>query len=127
MAGAGKSYERGNLSLFFLPGKENDSSWSGLMDKQQTTDMNNPNLSYLFIPAKDKLALLYNNFLSSGDQYASSLFLDDQGHELPNKGGVVYWKMRLVLNFKEANQIDGNEFAVPYQNNQRKGFAIIRF
>ncbi|MBS1665813.1 MAG: hypothetical protein JST58_00400 [Bacteroidetes bacterium] len=127
LAGAGNSYARGNLSLFFLPGKQNDSSWSGLMDKQQTTDMNNPNLSYLFIPAKDKLALLYNSFFSSGDQYGSSLFLDDQGHELQNNGGVVYWKMRLVLNFKEAKQIDGSEFAVPYQNNQRSGFAIIRF
>ena len=96
------------------------------MNKEQTTDMNSPSLSYLFIPSKDKLALVYNSPYKDGDQFGASLFLDTRGNTL-NIGGVIFWKLSHLLNFQQSKQIDGNEVAVPYQVNQRKGFAIIRF
>lgn len=126
LGGAGNTYHRGDLNLFYFPAKKNDSSWSGLISKQQTTDMNSPYLSYLFVPAKDKLALLYNRYYKNEDQYGSSTFLDEQGNML-NDGGVVFWKFKILLNFQEAKQVEGNEVAVPYKDNQRNGFAIIRF
>ena len=96
------------------------------MNKEQTTDMNSPSLSYLFIPTKNKLALVYNSTYKNGDQYGTSSFLDTRGNTL-NDGGVIFWKFNYLLNFQQSKQIDGNEVALPYQVNQRKGFAIIRF
>jgi hypothetical protein len=126
LASPGNSYHRGDLSLFYFPAQKNDSCWSGLMNKEQTTDMNSPYLSYLLVPTKDRLALVYNSTYKNGDQYGTSLFLDARGNTL-NDGGVIFWKFNTLLNFQESKQIDGNEVAVPYQVNQRKGFAIIRF
>jgi len=123
---AGNTYHRGDLTLFYFPAKKNDSCWSGLMNKEQTTDMNSPSLSYLFIPTKNKLALVYNSTYKNGDQYGTSSFLDTRGNTL-NDGGVIFWKFNYLLNFQQSKQIDGNEVALPYQVNQRKGFAIIRF
>ena len=126
LAATGNSYQRGDLSLFYFPAQKNDSCWSGLISKQQTTEMNSPNLSYLLVPEKDKLALLYNSFYKNEDQYGSSTFLDKQGNLL-NDGGVIFWKFKTMLNFQKARQIDGNEVAIPYKDNARNGFAIIKF
>ncbi|MBS1948847.1 MAG: hypothetical protein JST47_13875 [Bacteroidetes bacterium] len=120
-------YQRGDLALFFFPAQKNDSCWSALISKQQITEMNSPNLSYVFFPEKEKLALLYNSFLNSGeDQYGSSTYIDKQGNIL-HDGGLAFWKFDLFLNFQQARQIDANEIAVPYKDNQRSGFAIIEF
>ncbi len=126
LVSAGNTYHRGDLSLFYFPAQKNDSCWSGFMNKEQTTDMNSPSLSYLFIPSKDKLALVYNSPYKDGDQIGASLFLDTRGNTL-NMGGVIFWKLSPLLNFQQSKQIEGNEVAIPYQVNQRKGFAIIRF
>jgi len=120
------SYHRGDLNLFYFPAKKNDSCWSGLISKEQTTDMNSPSLSYLFIPAKGRLALIYNSTYQNGDQYGASSFLDIRGNAL-NDGGMIFWKFNTLLNFQQSKQIDFNEVAVPFLVNQRKGFAIIRF
>ncbi len=120
------TYHRGDLSLFYLPGQRMDSCWSGLISKEQKTEMNAPALSYLIIPAKNKLALLYNSSYTNEEQYGSSLFLDNQGNEISD-GGVIFWKFNTLLNFQAARQITSNEVAVPYKDNQRSGFAIVRF
>lgn len=120
------AYHRGDLSLFYFPAQKKDSCWSGLISKEQTTDMNSPSLSYLFIPTKDRMALLYNSLYKNGEQYGTSTFLDNHGNSL-NDGGVIFWKFNTPLNFQQAIQIDGNEVAVPFKYNQRNGFAIIRF
>ena len=126
LTAASNTYQRGDLSLFYFPAQKNDSCWSGLINKEQNSEMNSPNLSYVLFPEKDKLALLYNSFFKNEDQYGSSTMLDKQGNML-NDGGVIFWKFNTVLNFQNARQIDANEVAVPYKDNQRNGFAIIRF
>jgi hypothetical protein len=126
LVSAGNTSHRGDLSLFYFPGQRKDSCWSGFISKEQTTDMNSPYLSYLFIPSKDKLALMYNSPYKNGDQYGASTFLDTQGNAL-NEGGLVFWRFSAQLNFQEAKQIASDEVAVPYKHNQRNGFAIIRF
>ena len=123
---ASNTYKRGDLSLFYFPAKKNDSCWSGLISKEQNSEANSPNLSYVLFPEKDKLALLYNSFFKNEDQYGSSTMLDKQGNML-NDAGVIFWKFNTILNFQNARQIDGNEVAVPYKDNERNGFAIIKF
>jgi hypothetical protein len=127
LVSAVNEYQRGDLSLFYFPARRNDPCWSGLISKQQTTEMNSPNLSYVLFPEKEKLALLYNSFLNSGEeQYGSSTFLDKQGNIISD-GGVIFWKFNITLNFQQAKQINEKEVAVPYSNGQRPGFAIIKF
>jgi len=127
LASLANQFQRGDLSIFYFPAQKNDSCWSALINKEQTTEMNSPNLSYSLFPEKDRLALLYNSFLNNKEeQYGSSVFLDKQGNIL-NDGGVVFWKFNTMLNFQQSRQIDVKELAVPYSDNQRRGFAIIRF
>jgi hypothetical protein len=126
LTSAANTYQRGDLSLFYFPAQKTDSCWSGFISKEQNTEMNSPNLSYVLFPARDKLALLYNSFFKNEEQYGSSIFLDKQGN-LINNGGVAFWKFNIDLNFQQAKQINGSEIAVPYKDNQRLGFAIIRF
>ena len=111
--------------MFFFPAESKDSCWSGLIYQPQTNEMNSPNLSYLLIPAKDKLVLLYNSFYDNGQPIASSTYIDHQGNIL-NQGGVIFWKYKTELHFQEARQIEGNEVVIPYNDNQRSGFAIVQ-
>ncbi|HVM87409.1 MAG TPA: hypothetical protein VMT76_04425 [Puia sp.] len=127
LASGNNEYHRGDLALFYFPAQSKDSCWRALISKQQITEMNSPNLSYVLFPEKEKLALLYNSFLNDGEeQYGSSTFLDKQGNII-NDGGIIFWKFNVMLNFQQARQISGDEVAVPYHNNQRLGFAIIGF
>src|SRR5579871_211909 len=127
LASSSNTFRRGDLSLFYFPAQKNDSCWSGIISKQQTTDMNSPNLSYALFSEKNSLALLYNSSIkNSEEQYGSSTFLDNQGNII-NDGGVAFWKFNTMLNFQQAKQIDANELAVPYLDKERRGFAIIKF
>jgi hypothetical protein len=120
-------FSRGDLSIFYFPSDRTDSSWSALIRKAQTTEMNSPNLSYSIFPELGKMVLLYNQFRDNrGNQFGSSSILDDQGN-LIEDAGVVYWKYNILLDFQRARQISEKELAVPYLDKQRKGFAIIRF
>jgi hypothetical protein len=127
LVSAANAFHRGDLSLFYFPAQKNESCWNGIISKEQTTDMNSPNLSYALFPEKDKLALLYNSFIkNSEEQYGSSTFLDTHGNMI-NDGGIAFWKFNTMLNFQQARQIDGNEVAVPYNDKERRGFSIIKF
>ncbi len=126
LAGIQKNFERGDLNLFYFPAHSKDSCWSGMINKTQTTELNAPDLSYLVMPVKDRLFFLYNSFLRNDDQYASSTILDPQGN-LQSTEGVIFWKFNNTLSFQQSIQITETEVAIPYEKNQRKGFAIIRF
>jgi hypothetical protein len=117
---------RGDLSLFYFPAHTKDSCWSGAINQAQATELNPPYLSYLVMPAKDKLFFIYNSFLRNEDQYGTSTILDPHGNLHPEEG-MVFWKFNHILSFQQSRQIETGEVAVPYQKNQRKGFAIIRF
>ncbi len=120
------NYSRGDLSVFYFPGRPADSSWSGFINKKQITELNAPALSYLFVPLQDKLAFMYNSVERDDYPFGTTLLLDAQGNQLSERE-LIAWKADQSLLFQQAIQIDKNEVAVPYQRYQQKGFAIIRF
>jgi hypothetical protein len=126
LTGSQNNFGRGDLRIFYFPAHNDDSCWSGMISKTQATELNLPYLSYLAIPEKNRLFFLYNSFLRNQDQYGSSTVLDGNGNLQPGEG-LMYWKFNNTLLFQQAIHITENEVAVPYQDNQRRGFAIIRF
>lgn len=123
--GARSKFDRGDLSLYFFPATTHDTCWSGIINKEQMTEISSSYLSYVFLPKEEKLFFLYNSFLKRPDnQYSSTTILDPKGNALDE--GVVYWTMKNTLVFQKARQISENELAIPYERNARKGFAIIR-
>jgi len=122
----GDNYSRGDLSLFYFPGRSADSCWSGFINKKQITELNAPTLSYLFVPLPDKLVLMYNSVERDDFPFGSTLALDAQGNQVSERE-LISWKSDQSLLFQQALQITKNEVAVPYERTQQKGFAIIRF
>ena len=123
-AGTRNNFDRGDLTFYYLPARSNDSCWSGIINKEQITELGSSYLSYVFLPRKDKLFFLYNSFYKHTEQYSSTTVLDQKGNELNE--GVEYWKIKSTLVFQKARQISENELAIPYEKNFRNGFAIIR-
>ena len=126
LAGPKGYYKRGDLSLFYFPGTRNDSCWSGIINKEQTTELNSSYLSYAVVPASGRLFFLYNSFLWREDQFGSATVLDHKGEEIRDDG-IVFSKIKNTLQFQKARQISDHEMAVPYSNYGRNGFAIIKF
>jgi len=91
---------------------------------EQHAEINNPDLSYLLMPAKNKLYLIYNSQDGSSDPLATTTTLNTHGETTGD--ALVFWKMDKMLNFQNARRFTADEVVVPYLNNQRPGFAIIR-
>jgi len=123
-AGTRNNFDRGDLTVYYLPARPNDTCWSGIINKEQVTELGSSYLSYVFLPRKDKLFFLYNSFYENSEQYSSTTVLDQKGNELNE--GVEYWNIKSTLVFQKARQISENELAIPYEKNFRNGFAIIR-
>ncbi len=115
---------RGDLNLFYFPAISGDSTWSGSMIMEQQQESNSPDLSYLVIPDKDKLYIIYNNAEGSVNPLATNTTLNRHGQLTGD--GLVFWKMNRTLNFQRAHQFAADEMAIPYVRNQQNGFAIIR-
>ena len=124
LAGSRTAFDRGDLSMYYFPWTRNDSCWSGIINKEQTTEITSSYLSYVFLPREDKLFFLYNEFFRNSNQYGNTTVLDQKGNTIEE--GVVYWKMKNNLVFQKARQISANELAIPYERNGRNGFAIIK-
>ena len=124
LAGSRTAFDRGDLSMYYFPWTRDDSCWSGIINKEQTTEITSSYLSYVFLPREDKLFFLYNEFFRNSNQYGNTTVLDQKGNRLVD--GVVYWKMKNNLVFQKARQISANELAIPYERNGRNGFAIIK-
>jgi hypothetical protein len=114
---------RGDLNLFYFPSVSKDSVWSGILDMEQHAESNNPDLSYLMIPDKNKLYIIYNSLEGSSDPMATTTTLNRLGQETGD--GLVFWKMNKLLNFQLSRRFSAGEVSIPYMNNQ-DGFAIIR-
>ncbi|HEY2720581.1 MAG TPA: hypothetical protein VGI82_02585 [Chitinophagaceae bacterium] len=123
LAGTRSNFDRGDLTLYYFPARASDSCWSGIINKQQITELGKSYLSYVFLPRQDKLFFLYNSFYRNRDQYSSTTVLDQKGNAIDE--GIEYWKINNTLVFQKARQISENELAIPYQKNMRNGFAII--
>jgi hypothetical protein len=119
-----KEYNRGNISLHYLPAAEHDSSWSGLLMKTQATELNSSYLSYLCIPVRDKFILFYNNVSFNYSGQSTTTILGRSGEALDE--GLVFWKSNNVLDFQKARQIGIKELAVPFKKNGQIGFSIIK-
>ena len=115
---------RGDLNIFYFPGVSKDSTWSGVIATEQHAETNNPDLSYLLMPVKNKLYLIYNSPEGFTDPIATTTTLNAHGEA--TDGALVFWKMDRLLNFQKARRISSDEVSVPYRNNQQAGFAIIR-
>ena len=115
---------KGDLNLFYFPAVSNDSTWSAILEMEQHAETNNPDLSYLLMPAKNKLYLIYNSLDGSADPLATTTTLNTHGETTGD--ALVFWKMDKMLNFQNARRFTADEVVVPYLNNQRPGFAIIR-
>lgn len=126
LAGPKGYYKRGDLSVFYFPGSKEDSCWSGIINKEQTTELNSSYLSYAVVPASGRLFFLYNSFLWKENQFGSTTVLDHKGEEI-KEDGIVFSKIKNTLQFQKARQISDHEMAVPYSNYGRNGFAIIKF
>ena len=119
-------FSRGDLSLFYFPANAVDSCWAGFVNKKQVTELNAPNLSYLFVPMPDKLVLLYNSADREEDPFGATLSLDGKGNPMSERE-LISWQSDQSLIFQQATQIAPNEIAVPYQRSGQKSLAIIRF
>ncbi len=124
LAGTRNEFDRGDLSFYFFPSTQNDSCWSGIVNKEQTNELNSPYLSYVLMTAENKLVFLYNSLFNDDVKYSSTTMLDEKGN--PLNEGLVFWKSDNALDFQKARQISVNELAIPYEKNMRKGFAIVR-
>jgi hypothetical protein len=114
---------RGDLNLFYFPALSKDSTWSGIIEMEQQAESNNPDLSYLVVPANNKLYIIYNSLDGTSDPLASTTTLNRQGQVEGN--ALIFWEMKKMLNFQRARRFSSNEIAVPYLNN-KNGFSIIR-
>ena len=115
---------RGDLNIFYFPAVPKDSLWSGTLVMEQHAESNNPDLSYLMIPDKNKLYIIYNSLEGFSDPMATTTTLNKQGQ--PTGDALVFWKMKKILNFQQAHRFATDEVAIPYLNNRQNGFAIIR-
>ncbi len=115
---------KGDLNLFYFPTVSKDSTWSAILEMEQHAETNNPDLSYLLIPAKNKLYLIYNSLEGFTDPFATTTTLNTRGETTDD--ALVFWRMDKMLNFQNARRFTSDEVVVPYLNNQRPGFAIIR-
>jgi hypothetical protein len=114
---------RGDLNLFYFPAISKDSVWSGMLDIEQHAEANNPDLSYLLMPAGGKFYMIYNHFEGGTDPLATATTLNTHGQS--SEEPLVFWRMDRVLNFQRARRFTANEVAVPYRDNQQDGFAVI--
>jgi len=120
-------YNRGDLCLFYFPAIDKDSCWSGIVDKEQVTEFNSPYLSYLVMPVKERIFLLYNSFYRNNElQFGNATILDLRGNQMTEEG-LIYSKLSNTLSFQQSRQITDDEVAIPYENFKRRGFAVVRF
>lgn len=128
LGGLGVEHLRGDLGLFYFPVRRGDSCWSAVLSKEQTTELNSPNLSYFAIPRGDRLFLLYNSFFRNENPYGSTTVLDQKGDVLSDAISPMFWKFKTILQFQQARQISWDEVVIPYNNYYgRSGFAVVKF
>ncbi len=115
---------QGDLNLFYFPAVSKDSTWSGIMNMEQHLETNNPDLSYLLVPEKNKVYIIYNSTEVSSDPQATTTTVNMHGQTTDD--ALIFWKMNKLMNFQRSRRFSAEEVAVPYLNNQQSGFAIIR-
>jgi hypothetical protein len=122
-------HERGDLSLYYFPAIRGDSCWSGMISKEQVTEMNSPNLSYMVLPMRGHLFFLYNSFVHGENLYATSTVINPRG-ELVSDQGILFWHLKNTLSFQQSRQIAPDEVVIPYDRIDRQGrigFAVVLF
>lgn len=122
-------HERGDLSLYYFPAIRGDSTWSGMISKEQVTELNSPNLSYMVIPMRGHLFFLYNSFVHGESLYATTTVINPRG-ELVSDQGILFWHLKNTLSFQQSRQIAPDEVVIPYDRIDRQGrigFAVVLF
>ncbi len=124
LQGMRSQFDRGNLSMFYFPALSGDSTWSGLINTRQKTELNKPALSYLIFPYQAGIFILYHAGEYGFSEPATTIALDRKGDETGD--AVIFWKFNRNLDFQQAVRFAPDQIAVPFQNNQLSGFALIR-
>jgi hypothetical protein len=124
LQGGRSVFNRGNLTMFYFPAKKQDSTWSGMISTEQTTELNSPSLSYLVFPVRNKVFIIYNSQFRTSAQLGTTTALQLNGQ--PTDDALIFWKMDRTLNFQQSRRISEDEVAVPFWNNQQNGFAILK-
>ncbi|MBS1660601.1 MAG: hypothetical protein JST68_06075 [Bacteroidetes bacterium] len=127
-------HDRGDLSLYYFPANRKDTCWMGMINQEQVTEMNSPNLSYMVVPLQDKLFFLYNSFVHGQSMYASTTVINQQG-ELISDEGILFWGLKNTLNFQQSRQMAPDQIVIPYDRyangngsvQGRIGFAVVQF
>ena len=119
-----KKFERGDLSVKYFPFHPEDTSWSGLLHVEQTTELSYADLSYACVPSGDKIIFLYNSLAKNENKVGNTMVLDHKGQ--PVDEGFIFWRATHVLDFQKARLIVPGELFVPYERRGLQGFAIIR-
>lgn len=119
-----QDHERGDLSLYYFPTDRTDTCWSGMISKEQVTELNSPNLSYMVVPVNGNLLFLYNSFVHGESLYATSTVISGRGDLVSNEG-VPFWGLKKILNFQQSRQISPDQVVVPYDRFGRIGFAVV--
>jgi hypothetical protein len=125
-------HDRGDLSLYFFPGSRKDSCWSGMISQEQVTELNSPNLSYMFLPMQDRIVFLYNSFVHGEKVYASTTVIDPRGEQVTNEG-ILFWGLKNTLDFQNSRQVAPDQVVIPYDIyvngnvNGKVGFAVVLF
>ena len=107
------NYGRGDLNMFYFPGRPGDSCWNGFINKKQITELNAPALSYLFVPQQDKLIFLYNSVERDDDPFGCTTVLDPQGNLITDRE-MISWKADQSLQMQQSLQITSNEMAMVF-------------
>jgi hypothetical protein len=118
-------HDRGDLSLYYFPSSRGDSTWSGMISEEQITELNSPNLSYMIVPMQDKFLCLYNSFVRNDQLYAASTVLNRNG-QLVTDQGVLFWGLKVPLDFQRSRQVARDQLVIPYQRLARRGFAVVQ-
>ncbi|HVY75247.1 MAG TPA: hypothetical protein VG890_10475 [Puia sp.] len=124
LQGVQSIFNRGNLSMYYFPVNRSDSSWSGTINTEQTTELNNPALSYLVFPVHRKIFFIYNSPLTRSGETSTTTTLDRRGQ--PTGDALIFWKLNRTMDFQQARRISAGEVAVPFHNGGQRGFAILR-
>lgn len=125
-------HDRGDLSLYYFPGSRKDSCWSGMISQEQVTELNSPNLSYMFLPMQDRIVFLYNSFVHGEKMYASTTVIDPRGEQVTNEG-ILFWGLNHPLDFQNSRQVAPDQVVIPYDifvngsTNGKVGFAVVQF
>jgi hypothetical protein len=102
LIGNNKEYDRGNLSLHYFPADKMTHAGADFLTKAQTRELNASYLSYLCVPVKRQVLLLYSNESFKHGQQSTTDNFRPNGDALDD--GLVFGNQIIFLIFKKLGK-----------------------